>query len=157
MSLFLRLLEADDKAAALREAVQAARSGQPDARVFDVDPQGFRQVPGAPFAYWVRRSVLRLFQAYSALESGQTRAVGGLKSGDDARFVRLSWETPLPIDDRIPRFRLFSKGGAFSSFYFDVHLKLAWLERGQQIYAFYLEKRDIKGGLIRNPEYYVNP
>lgn len=157
MSLFLRLLEADDKAAALRDAVQVARSGQPDARVFDVDPEGFRLVPGAPFAYWVSRSVLRLFQAYSALESGQTRAVGGLKSGDDARFVRLSWETPLPIDDRTPRFRLFSKGGAFSSFYFDVHLKLAWLESGRQIYSFYLEKRDIKGGLIRNPEYYFRP
>ena len=40
MSLFLRLLEADDKAAALREVVQAVRSDQSDKRVFDLDPEG---------------------------------------------------------------------------------------------------------------------
>lgn len=50
---FLRLLAADDKAAALRAAAVAARAGQPAPDVFAVDPISFRQVPGAPFAYWV--------------------------------------------------------------------------------------------------------
>ncbi|MBK1703919.1 hypothetical protein [Halochromatium glycolicum] len=83
MSLFLRLLEADDKAVALREVVQAVRGGQPDARVFEVDPQGFRQVPGAPFAYWVSDRVLFSFVEFSAFSAEGRSAVSGGKTLED--------------------------------------------------------------------------
>jgi hypothetical protein len=83
MSLFLRLLEADDKAVALREVVQAVRGGQPDARVFEVDPQGFRQVPGAPFAYWVSERVLFSFVEFSAFAAEGRSAVSGGKTLED--------------------------------------------------------------------------
>ncbi len=88
MSLFLRLLEADDKAAALREAVQAVRGDQPDRRVFDIDPEGFRQVPGSPFAYWVSSTCLDLFVHYAHFGSGRV-AQRALSTNDDFRYLRL--------------------------------------------------------------------
>jgi hypothetical protein len=52
-TVFLRLLAHDDKPAALAEAVDRLRDGEPSPDVHVVDPQSFRQVPGSPFAYWV--------------------------------------------------------------------------------------------------------
>jgi hypothetical protein len=87
MSLFLRLLEADDKAAALRETVQVVRSGQPDARVFEVDPQRFRQVPGAPFAYWVSDAVRGSFTRLTAFENDQRIARLGGSTDSGSRLM----------------------------------------------------------------------
>ena len=107
MSLFLRLLEADDKAAALREAVQAVRSDQPDARVFDVEPEGFRQVPGAAFAYWVSDRVLFSFVEFSAFAAEGRSAVSGGKTLDDFRWIRASWEFDVTNRDH---WKGFAKG-----------------------------------------------
>ena len=61
-TLFFRLLDQKDKAAALSEAVDAVREGHMrNAVVHAVDPVSFRQVPGSPFAYWVSERLRRLF------------------------------------------------------------------------------------------------
>ena len=52
-TVFLRLLAHDDKPAALAQAVDRLRDGEPSPDVHVVDPESFRQVPGSPFAYWV--------------------------------------------------------------------------------------------------------
>jgi len=57
MTTVLRVIEAEDKAAALREAIQRVDSPL----CFAVDPRGFRHVPRSPFAYWVSERVRRLF------------------------------------------------------------------------------------------------
>jgi hypothetical protein len=51
-TVFLRLLAHDDKPAALAHAVERLRDGEAGADVHVVDPGSFRQVPGAPSAYW---------------------------------------------------------------------------------------------------------
>jgi hypothetical protein len=73
-TIFLRLLAHDDKPAALAEAVDCLRDGKagPDVRV--VDPELFRQVPGSPFAYRVRR--------FPSAGSGPVRMES--QSGDEA-------------------------------------------------------------------------
>ena len=43
---FFRLLQAGDKEAALRTAVNATKAGEPAPEVFHVDPASFAQVPG---------------------------------------------------------------------------------------------------------------
>jgi hypothetical protein len=61
-AIFLRVLEPkpEEKGTALAAAVQAVREGNLDGRsAFAVDPSSFRQVPGAPFAYWVSDSLRR--------------------------------------------------------------------------------------------------
>ena len=51
-TIFLRVLEADDKAAALRAAIREP-GRQLGRQRFEVDAASFTAVPRSPFAYWV--------------------------------------------------------------------------------------------------------
>lgn len=85
MTTFIRLLEAEDKAAALARAVEGERAGAPSAGVFKVSPESFAQVPGSPFAYWVSERIRRLFKVLPPYEKeGRTVRIG-MKTGDDFR------------------------------------------------------------------------
>ena len=77
-TLFFRLLDQKDKAAALSEAVDAVREGHMrNAVVHAVDPASFRQVPGSPFAYWVSDRLRRLFTELPPFEAeGRTAKRG---------------------------------------------------------------------------------
>ncbi|MFW5828310.1 MAG: hypothetical protein ACOCU4_09460, partial [Alkalispirochaeta sp.] len=86
MTTFYRLLKDTDKAAALRSAVAAHRSGDTDPeRTFTVDPAVFSKVPNTPFAYWVDDEIRDLFVKLPPFES-EGRTVGvGLQTSDDFR------------------------------------------------------------------------
>lgn len=88
-TLFFRLLQHEDKAAGLSEVLDAVRQGHArNSVVHAVDPVSFRQVPGAPFAYWVSERIRRLFTELPPFE-GEGRMVRvGLQTSDDFRFVR---------------------------------------------------------------------
>src|SRR5947209_8612175 len=84
----LRLLGEDDKGQSLGDALH--QSSNP--RRFVVSPEEFRQVPNAPFCYWVSNNVRRLFRELPPFE-GEGRAVRvGVQTSDDFRFVRTWWE-----------------------------------------------------------------
>src|SRR6266436_1353661 len=91
-TVFLRLLAHDDKPAALAQAVDRLRDGEPSPDVHVVDPESFRQVPGSPFAYWVSEKVRKLFVDCTALASEGREAQTGASTKDDSRFLRLQWE-----------------------------------------------------------------
>lgn len=124
-TIFLRILESEDKASTLREAVHdpAAVRGR---LWFEVDTESFGLVPGAPFAYWVRDKVRRLFIDHERLESSGRIARRTNGTTDDGRWIRAAWETPFhSMSDKwtwVPHV----KGGAFSTFYSDVHLAIHW-------------------------------
>jgi hypothetical protein len=69
VTLFLRLLEDEDKPEALRTALRASAAGTPDLRVFEADPAAFARVPGAPFAYWVGDQLRRCFERLHPLQA----------------------------------------------------------------------------------------
>jgi hypothetical protein len=146
MTRFLRLLEAIDKATALAEACLRLRCDDEDARCFQVDPEEFRQVPGAPFAYWVSDGVRGLFQKLPGFESADRTARQGLATADDFRFVRLWWEVVADSG----RWFGFAKGGSFSPFYADVYLMVNWDNAGDEI-------RNFGPAYIRNEDYYLRP
>jgi hypothetical protein len=135
--LCFRLLNEDEPAAPLAAAVDALRQGQPAGNVFDVDPASFRQVPNAPFAYWVSERMRKIFTELPAFgEDGRT-VRQGLATADDFRFVRAAWEAPA--NESTPstkRWFHFSKGGAFSPFYADLFLKVNWAHNGHEIRHF---------------------
>jgi hypothetical protein len=89
---FFRLLQAEDKEAALRAVVDAENRGEDAAEVFRVDPVSFEKVPGSPFAYWVSERVRRLFRELPPVESDGRAIRIGLQTSDDFRFVRCWWE-----------------------------------------------------------------
>ena len=68
-TIFLRQLADDDKAAALKQAVHGLRDGDVGENVFAVEPESFRQVPGASFACWVSDRVRPLLTELACLES----------------------------------------------------------------------------------------
>ena len=139
MSLFLRLLEDENRGVALEAAVQSIAKAEPDARVFEVDPTSFEQVPGAPFAYWVSDSIRGLFLTTQAFESSGRVAQHGCSSKDDFRYLRLAWEVEVE-PDAAGRWTLFAKGGEYSPYYSNVHLCINWYEDARELEADLLRK-----------------
>ena len=129
-TIFLRALESDDKAAALRLAIlePAATVGKLH---FEVDATSFKTIPRSPFAYWVGEGLLRLFKELPRFESEGRKTKQGLASADDFRFVRSWWA--VPPQHLGERWHLFAKGGKFSRFYADVYLLVNWQRSGAEI------------------------
>ena len=130
MTTFLRLLSDQDKGAGLAAACTAVRSGNTEARVFEVAPTSFDAVPGKPFAYWVSEEVRQTFNRLPAFEGEGRTAKQGLATADDFRFMRCWWETAS--DGWFP----VAKGGAYSPFYADIYLLVNWAEDGAEIQKF---------------------
>ncbi len=124
-TVFLRVLEAgvDDKAAALKAAICGANEVVGRTR-FEVDPAGFRAVPRSPFSYWVSAKLLRSFSSTAPFESGERVARQGGVTGEDFRFLRLSWE--FPFQTNRGSWRSFAKGGVYSRYYCDISLRIWW-------------------------------
>lgn len=93
-TLFLRLLQDDDKGLALERQIAALGEGRADPDVYAVNPASFRQVPNTPFCYWVSERICRLFQELPPFEGEGRTVKQGLATADDFRFVRAWWEVP---------------------------------------------------------------
>jgi len=116
--LCFRHLQDEDKGASLYEEVEALRSAEATPRVFAVLPVDFKCVPGAPFAYWVKKSVRELFATLPAAESGSRRIALGLSTKNDTRFVRVWWEVESGSVGRDKKWANYANGGSFSPFHF---------------------------------------
>lgn len=122
-TVFLRVLEAEDKPAALL--------GEPTAlRRFRVTLQSFPKVMGSPFSYWASDRLRAAFGMFPSVEGAGRTAQVGVATGEDHRFVRAWWE--LPHQNRV-RWFSFAKGGAFSPYFSDLHLVVDWLRDGLPI------------------------
>jgi hypothetical protein len=135
-TVFLRALDAGDKASALRSAIQKSLPVDECPR-FEVDPSSFREVPRSPFAYWAGASLLGQFAKNQPFGASDRITRQGLATADDFRFLRLWWE-PAPGSNRRRWFPI-AKGGAFSRHYGDFELSLNWTvgqEHGRELKAF---------------------
>jgi hypothetical protein len=79
-----------------------------------VDTDSFRLVPGAPFAYWVREEVRRLFVDQEPLEASGRIARRTNGTTDDNRWIRAAWETPVASVQELWSWVPHVKGGALS-------------------------------------------
>ena len=132
MTTFLRLLADKDKAASLIGTCFALRAGILDSRIFQVPPESFRVVPGAPFAYWVSEEVRNKFKQFGSFESDGRFVKHGLTTGNDDRFLRAWWEV-LFAKEWLP----FAKGGNHSPYYADQKLLLKWIKEGAELRGGY--------------------
>lgn len=154
-TVFLRVLEADDKAAALRAGIREREVARGRQR-FDVDATSFTAMPCSPFAYWVSDRLRQLFNEFPHFEGEGRRVVGGLKTLSDERFVRAWWEVPIGNDESWPG---LAKGGAFSPFYADIFLRVNWRTKGNEIswYGYQRRPREGFGAASRGAEEYFRP
>jgi hypothetical protein len=128
-SVFLRLIGHIDKDAALIQGINAVLSGACHHEfVFLVNPASFRQVPGAPFAYWVPGPILTLFRQLPALENDKRRVGLGLSTKNDFRFVRTHWEVRPEWIGRSRRWSHYANGSNAVPFYWD-HSTIVLSER----------------------------
>jgi len=144
----IRLLDAEEPSQPLLKAVQDLATGQPNESTYQVNPASFRQVPNAPFSYWVSKKIRRLFKELPPFEGDRRTAKQGLATADDFRFVRIGWETPYR--DRNQTWFDFAKGGSYSPFYADIFLKVNWEDDGKELTSF-------SGSVIRNSDFYFRP
>lgn len=150
-TVFIRVLEADDKAAALLEAVKRPEHSRGRERL-EIDPKGFANVPRSPFAYWAGADVLRCFLLHPPLEGEGRHAATGAQTRDNARFVRASWEVaadqalaPRDHDGLGGAWVPLAKGGAYSPYYSDIHLLVRWAHDGRELKAATSAWRASKG------------
>jgi len=156
-----RLLDAKDPAQPLADAVHALAQGAATQDTYAVDPVSFRHVPNAPFAYWVSDTIRKLFTTLPPFEKEERTAKVGLQTSDDFRFVRCSWETPITPEELTQRnWYHFAKGGSYSPFYADIHLKVNWsYNNGREIKAWAgsLYNNSHWSRIIKSTDYYFRP
>lgn len=135
MTIFMRLLSAEDKQRALLEKIACLNSGHKVEDCFDVDPISFKDIPGSSFAYWVSENVRKTFVKFPQFSSGRTYACITNPAGDDTRYMRVWWEVD---NDGARRFswKPIAKGGRFSPYYYDVHLVVSWDDKKGSYFGF---------------------
>ena len=132
-TVFLRVPEADDKAAALLDAVRKpALPGR--GRRLEVDAKSFAAVPRSPFAYWVSDELRDLFKRLPSFEAEGRTVRQGLATADDFRFVRAWWA--VPPGSLGGRWFPYLKGGTRSPFYSPVHLVTKCVDNFRENVAF---------------------
>lgn len=75
MTIFLRLLEDQDKASSLEQIVRT-----PTTNFYDVDLRVFKKIPGCPFSYWASDTVIELFARLRRNNTNNSKAYSGGKN-----------------------------------------------------------------------------
>jgi hypothetical protein len=134
-TIFLRALEADDKAAALRLAIHKPEVTLGRQR-FEVDTANFSTLPGQPFAYWISAAVRRCFHADRTVAKAGITTKCGLGTLDDFRFLTLV------------------KGGESSAWYADLSMMVSWGVDGRELKQFVEDKVGSASRKIQAQDYY---
>lgn len=161
-TVFFRVLDSEDKAAALRAAIDNPNSAR-DKQTFELDPVVFSVVPRSPFAYWVGDKLRGLFGELPPMESKDRTAKAGLNTNNDKRFLRAWWEVSIKQVGGIQQWVPLAKGGAPSSHYSDTVVVVRWFSEGAELKAFASAYRASHGwgdqwsAMINAIEFYFRP
>lgn len=128
MTVFIRCVDQDDKHASLLDAVVAYRGNLDRDIIYHKDQENFARLPSTSISYWAPESAIAAFDSMPALENESRIARSTNDSGDDMRFVRASWEVEEATFSFV-EWKPLCKGGEFSRYYSDVHLKICWNKR----------------------------
>lgn len=155
-----------EKAGALLEAIQNPDCGW----FYRRDADTFKQIPGTPIAYWASDAMLEAFGGHSIRD--EAFAGIGMRTGDNARFLRLWHEVGLSdmvigccsAEEQInsgARWVPYNKGGNFRRWYGNNDYVVNWFNNGEEIKAntkaVYPELGDDLGWKISNERFYFKP
>lgn len=127
---------------------------------YTLNQNKFKQIPGAPIAYWVSEKIRETFTNNLPLSAVASPCVG-LQTADNGRFVR-SWfevaKTSIGFGCASAaasvasgrKFFPYNKGGATRKWYGNQELVVNWENDGYDIKHF-------NGAVVRNPSYYFKP
>jgi hypothetical protein len=123
-TVFQRVLEADDKAAALRVAIREPNATRGRSH-FEVTAASFTAIPRSPFAYWVSEGLKKVFAEYQRFGTEGRVATRGASTCDDFRYLRL-WTEISAVRSGPFGWVPFTKGGKFSRFYASIPICVDW-------------------------------
>jgi hypothetical protein len=136
---FFRLLKTpiDAKGETLAAQIAELNAAGQAQETFTLDPADFSLIPGSPVAYWVGDSIRRMFADLPPFEAEGRAARVGDHPGDHERYVRLFWEVPAHERSKTRQWIPYQKGGAFSPYYYDIHLVADWDLERETYYDFH--------------------
>lgn len=136
---FFRLLKTpiDTKGETLAAQIATLNAAGQAEQTFTFNPADFSLIPGSPFGYWVSTSIRRLFADLPKVESEEHLVRMGDHPDDQDRYVRLFWEVPPTERGTTRQWLPYQKGGIYSPYYADIHLRVDWDLSRETYYDFY--------------------
>jgi hypothetical protein len=156
-TVFLRVLEANDKSAALLKAIREPTLAKGRQR-FQVDSQSFSSVPRSPFAYWVSEHVRYLFSDLASFESESRTAKCGMGTLDDFRFLRLFWEVTMKSGSMEKNQSWVNYVGPShrALAYADIELVVNWTNTGRELKCFVEQQVGSASRKIQSEAFYFH-
>ena len=118
-----------EKAGALLEAIKNPDCGW----FYRRDAETFKQIPGAPIAYWLGKGASGSFEVGRPLAKiAKTRK--GMFTGNNDLFLRQWYEVSASLIDI--DYKFYSKGGPYRRWYGNRDYVVRWKDDGKEIKAF---------------------
>jgi type II restriction/modification system DNA methylase subunit YeeA len=136
---------------------------QDKSNYFKADQSGFKDIPGAPVAYWASERVRKIFRDNPKLgEIAEPKQ--GLSTADNNRFLRLwyevaniktSFQTKNHSEANESSYKWFTttKGGSYRKWYGNNDYVVNWENNGQEIINF-VDERGKQKSRPQNRDYY---
>jgi hypothetical protein len=151
-----RLLNSKDPQQELINAVSSVKSERIESNTYTIDPKSFGVLPNASFSYWAGNKILSIFKNTQAFETTKRKALVGIQTNDDPRFVRLYWEITQSNCFDSKTWYYILKGDSASRFYDDVNMVVNYLSDGEEIKAWVASKYTSWSKHIQNTDYYFD-
>jgi hypothetical protein len=151
-TVFLRMLEASDKATAILAAVREHRPG--DKQRYELNCKIFGEIPGSPFAYWASAAEVQVYRNFPSLKGIGAMALSTNQLSDDPRYVRLWWEPSSQgsTETWVP----WAKGRTFARYYHDIQTVVRW-GSGRATYTGFTGTRDRPLERPASADYFFEP
>jgi hypothetical protein len=117
----------------------------------------FTALPQGKLLYSAPSEVRELLSDPIRFEPSGGTAREGMKSFDNFRFIRLSWEVPESSIGMGNKWTPFNKGGEFSFFYSDFHLLLNWSKDGAELRQINLAMNGSTAQVRQASDYWYRP
>jgi hypothetical protein len=121
-AVFLNELDKKDKQSSLENHLAAIHTGVFSDGIRTIDVRLFDKLPNSIAPHWCATSWLKRFAENWRLKPDVCEAKLGLATGDDFRFLRLTWEVPAQLIRPQQEWTWFVKGGEYEPYYGHIHL-----------------------------------
>jgi len=127
-AVFFRLIDAEDKCAALAKAI-----GGDGSLRYEMTGEQLSSLPRLAWMYWISPACRRIFREFPKLgEISPPRQ--GLATTDNMRFVRYWWEVEPPnFAGGREKWMPYAKGGRFRRWYESPRHRVNWEDDGREI------------------------
>lgn len=158
ISVFLKLIDEDDKEEKLREIIKKNKLSKDNPLVYIRNTNSFSKFPNNSISYSLPKSTIDLFLHFPEIDPNAVKTGGGLESGNAKRFQRYHWEIQKEYIGLNNKWICFANGGQFSPYFRPILEIIKWENQGYEIKHHFFPKghknEGKKRSYIRNKDYY---